>query len=104
MANPKRIKMPETMAHSLGEPEIAEQKLWRAVIANTIDEWLHGPLRLQREAEQFLFHDDDFYTVCLSAGMNPEYIRERLRRFGHVTIQKPSARVAKFVLGLETPN
>ena len=70
--------MSETMVHSLGDPEIAEQKLWRAVIANTIDEWLHGPLRLRREAEQFLFHDDDFCTVCSSAGMNPEYIRERL--------------------------
>ena len=91
--------MSETMVHSLGDPEIAEQKLWRAVIANTIHEWLRGPLRLQREAEQFLFHDDDFYTVCCSAGMDPEYVRERLRRFGHLTIQNPSARFADLILG-----
>jgi hypothetical protein len=101
---PEEDKMPETVAHNFGDPEIAEQKLWRAVIANTIDEWLHGPLRLQREAEQFLFYDDDFHTVCLSAGMNPEYLRERLRRFGHLTIQKPSDRVAELVVSLAVPN
>ena len=92
--------MSETMVHSLGDPEIAEQKLWRAAIANTIDEWIHGPLRLQREAEQFRFHDDDFRVVCFSAGMNPEYVRERLKRFDHTTTQGPGARVAKLVLGL----
>ena len=90
--------MPETMVDNLGDLEIAEQKLWRAVIANTIHEWLHGPLRLQREAEQFLFYDDDFYAVCCSAGMDPEYVRERLRAFGHQTIQSPSARFAELVL------
>ena len=96
--------MPETMVNSFGDPEIAEQKLWRAVIANTIDEWLHGPLRLQREAEEFLFHDDDFYTVGFSAGISAEYIRERLKIFGHLTIQKPSTEVAKFFLGFVAAN
>ena len=71
--------MLETMVHSSEDQEGAEQKLWRAVIANTIEDWIHGPLRLQREAEQFLFHDDNFRTVCFSAGMNPEYVRERLK-------------------------
>jgi hypothetical protein len=62
------------------EREIAEMKLWSAVIANTIREWIHGSARLQREAEEFLLYDeDDFPTVCSSAGMNPETLRDRLK-------------------------
>jgi hypothetical protein len=58
-----------------------EERLWRAVIANTVREWLRGPVRLRREAERFLFHDDeDFKTVCYSAGINPWSLRERLQR------------------------
>ena len=61
--------------------ETAEQKLWRAVIANTVDEWVNGPLRKQREAEQFLFDDNhDYRTVCYSAGINPENFRSRLEK------------------------
>jgi len=37
--------------------ETAVQKLWRAVIASTVEEWVNGPLRKKREAEQFLFYD-----------------------------------------------
>jgi hypothetical protein len=51
------------------------------VIANTIREWIHGSARMQREAEEFLLHDeDDFLTVCCSAGMNPETLRDRLKK------------------------
>jgi hypothetical protein len=79
---PEEEKMSETMLLLSEDPEIAEQKLWRAVIAKTVGEWILGPLHRQREAEQFLFHDeDDFYTVCFSAGMNPKYLRARLKKF-----------------------
>jgi hypothetical protein len=61
--------------------ETAEQKLWRAVIASTVQEWVNGPLRKKREAEQFLFTDNvDYRTVCYSAGINPENLRERLEK------------------------
>jgi hypothetical protein len=61
--------------------ETAEQKLWRAVIASTVDEWVNGPLRKKREAEQFLFSDnEDYRTVCYSAGINPENLRGRLEK------------------------
>ena len=61
--------------------EGAVQKLWRAVIASTVDEWVNGPLRKKREAEQFLFHDNrDYRTVCFSAGINPEDLRGRLEK------------------------
>jgi hypothetical protein len=62
----------------LGMPE---QKLWRAVIASTVQEWIHGPLRKKREAEQFLFLDvTDYRTVCFSAGIDPSNLRERLQK------------------------
>ncbi len=59
-----------------------EQKLWRAVIASTVKEWIEGPLRKKREAEQFLFNDNqDYRTVCFSAGINPDDLRGRLQKY-----------------------
>jgi hypothetical protein len=61
--------------------EMPEQKLWRAVIASTVQEWIHGPLRKKREAEKFLFLDmKDYRTVCYSAGLDPTNLRERLEK------------------------
>jgi hypothetical protein len=64
----------------------AEQRLWTAVIARSVEEWVSGPLRSQREAETYLFTDQkDFPKVCRAAGMNPEALRtklERLKRSG----------------------
>jgi predicted nucleic acid-binding protein len=62
-----------------------ETRLWRAVIARTIQEWFSGPLRRQREAEQYLFDDNrDFHLVCQSAGMDSGQLRSRLARLrGH---------------------
>jgi hypothetical protein len=63
------------------DQEPAEEKLWRAVIASTVWEWTHGPLRRRREAEEFLFRDEsDYKLVCLSAGINPLNLRERLQK------------------------
>jgi hypothetical protein len=79
---PEEEDMSETMVQLCEDPQIAEQKLWRAVIARTVGEWILGPLHRQREAEHFLFHDeDDFRTVCFSAGMDPRYFRDRLKKF-----------------------
>ena len=62
--------------------EMPEQKLWRAVIASTVQEWIHGHLRKQREAEQFLFSNHkDYQTVCYSAGIDPVNFRDRLEKF-----------------------
>jgi len=69
------------MQQSTEVEECAVQKLWRAVIASTVDEWVNGPLRRKREAEQFLFRDNkDYRTVCFSAGINPENLRARLEK------------------------
>ena len=59
--------------------EPPELRLWRAVLANVVREWIHGPIRKQLEAEQFLFHDsEDYQTVCFSAGIDPAVLRFRL--------------------------
>ena len=73
--------MSVTMLQNTEVEETAEQKLWRAVIASTVEEWVRGPLRKQRVAEQFLFTDNqDYRTVCYSAGINPENLRGRLEK------------------------
>jgi hypothetical protein len=67
----------------------AEEKLWRAVIARTLEEWVCGPLSRSRKAEQFLFNDEkDFQAVCSSAGMNPQNLRRRLHIIRARGIQK----------------
>ena len=62
-----------------------ETRLWRAVVARTIQEWMSGPLRRQREARQYLFDDNrDFPLVCESAGIDSGELRSRLARLrGH---------------------
>ncbi len=63
------------------EELIAEHRLWTAVIARTIDEWISGNLRAQREAELYLFGDgEDFKLVCYAAGLDPRSLRSKLLR------------------------
>jgi hypothetical protein len=60
---------------------LAESRLWQAVIVSTIQEWIHGPLRLKRQAEEYLFSDEsDFPKVCESAGMDVKRLRAKLTR------------------------
>jgi hypothetical protein len=62
-------------------PTFAELRLWQAVIIGAILEWLHGPLRLKRQAEEYLFRDNsDFPRVCQSAGMDVRRLRAKLTR------------------------
>jgi hypothetical protein len=41
----------------LQQGELAERRLWRAVIAKSLEEWICGPLTFSRKAEEFLFQD-----------------------------------------------
>ena len=85
-----------TMEQNVEHQETAEQKLWRAVIASTVQEWVNGPLRRQREAERFLFsNSDDFRTVCFSAGINPENLRGRLEKIRARQAAEASARAQR---------
>jgi len=77
-----------TMFH-LHHQGTAEERLWRAVIAKTLEEWICGPLSFSRKAEKFLFEDDhDFRAVCSSAGMDPERLRNRLLTIRARGVQK----------------
>ena len=59
------------------------------MITKSLEEWICGPLRFSRKAEQFLFHDNkDFKDVCSSAGMDPERLRKRLKTIRARGIQK----------------
>ena len=71
------------------EETVAEERVWQAVIVSTIEEWISGPLRRSQEAEQFLFCDRaDFAFVCLSAGMDPDRLRQKLLRLrAQMTVQ-----------------
>src|SRR5712691_10673272 len=49
-----------------------EQRLWTAVLARTVEEWISEPLRSRKEAEAFLFEDEtDFRAVCHAVGRDP---------------------------------
>ncbi len=88
--------MSATMLQSVEVEETAVQKLWRAVIASTVEEWVSGPLRRKREAEQFLFSDnDDYRTVCFSAGINPQDLRARLEKIRSREIAEAQGRASR---------
>jgi hypothetical protein len=58
-----------------------EKRLWQAVIVSTIQEWISGPLRYKRIAEEYLFQDrSDFPMVCQSAGLDVDKLRQQLTR------------------------
>ena len=56
-------------------------RLWRGVIAKTIQDWLSGPLRPKREAERYLFtNSPDLSLVCASAGIDVLKLRTCLNK------------------------
>jgi hypothetical protein len=58
-----------------------EKRLWQAVVVSTIQEWISGPLRHKRIAEEYLFQDrSDFPQVCQSAGLDVDRLRQQLIR------------------------
>jgi hypothetical protein len=71
-----------------GQLETAEVRIWQAVILQTVEEWMYGPLRVSQKAERYLFSDNrDFPVVCQSAGMDVgrlraglESVRDRVAR------------------------
>lgn len=69
-------------SYAVGQHQpLNESRLWQAVIVSTIQEWIHGPLRLKRQAEEYLFKDNsDFPAVCQSAGMDVARLRAKLTR------------------------
>jgi hypothetical protein len=70
----------DNMIYAGSEVE-GEQRVWLAVIARTVEEWVSGPLRARMEAEDYLLNDKvDFETVCEAAGLNASTLRSKLLR------------------------
>ncbi len=72
-----------TNAVVLAEPSAVPEKrlVAKAVIVTVIQEWISGPLRSKRQAEEYLFQDqEDFPAVCQSAGMDVGRLRAKLNR------------------------
>jgi hypothetical protein len=88
--------MKATFATPTTDPEtLPEARLWKAVITSTIEEWVSGPLRRSREAEEFLFSDNpDFRLICESAGMDVESLRTRLSRYRKQSLARAECQVA----------
>ncbi len=71
-----------------------EAELMRAVLADALGCFQKGVVhqgrrvqRLAREAEEWLFNDDSrwpfsFVSICAVLGLEPEYIRRGLKRWG----------------------
>jgi hypothetical protein len=84
--NPSEINllgmaMQKTFSVIGNEQKLMEVRLWQAVIVTTIQEWISGPLRRKREAEEYLFKDQrDFPMVCQSAGLDVGQLRTKLAR------------------------
>jgi hypothetical protein len=85
-----------TTAGVLAEPSPGlEVRLWQAVIVTAIQEWISGPLRSKRRAEEYLFQDQkDFPVVCQSAGIDADRLRAKLNR---LRLQKSSLLAAAHV-------
>jgi hypothetical protein len=74
--------MPNLYSTVMTERDAAvEKRLWQAVVVSTIQEWISGPLRYKRIAEEYLFQDrSDFPLVCQSAGLDVDKLRQQLLR------------------------
>ena len=63
------------------EDMAGELRLWQAVVVRAIQDWMSGPIRQQRQAENYIFGGNpDFAMVCQSAGLNADDLRARLER------------------------
>lgn len=80
--DPGGTKMPNLFTTATTEQDAqVEKRLWQAVIVSTIQEWISGPLRYKRIAEEYLFQDrSDFPLVCQSAGLDVDRLRQQLIR------------------------
>jgi hypothetical protein len=63
-------------------------RLYRGVIARTIQDWLSKPLRPKREAERYLFENSaDLSMVCASAGIDVLRLRTCLNKVRGRTLE-----------------
>ena len=76
-----RCPMYDTIQEKPVSESATETRLWLAVVTDAVQDWMHGPLRVRREAEEYLFHDErDFPELCERAGLNASLLRAKLMR------------------------
>ena len=76
------------MASATKQEPKAVARLWRGVIAKTIQDWLSAPLRAKREAERYLFtNSPDLSLVCASVGIDVLKLRTCLNKVRGRTLE-----------------
>jgi hypothetical protein len=71
--------------NTVTEELISARRLWTAVLINAVEDWRNGTLRARREAQEFLFdNDEDFEMVCTAAGLDSNDFRNRLLKVGRL--------------------
>jgi|HubBroStandDraft_2_1064218.scaffolds.fasta_scaffold111125_2 hypothetical protein len=71
------------MHNAVTEEMISARRLWTAVLINAVEDWRNGSLRARREAQEFLFdNDEDFEMDCTVAGLDCNDFRTRLLKIG----------------------
>jgi hypothetical protein len=90
-ANMEALKQIRTLHSDTTEECIGERHLWIAVVARALEDWRAGTLRERREAQRFLFDDDEnFDRVCAGAGFDPASLRTQLSKLGpRITMEGP---------------
>jgi hypothetical protein len=67
------------MHNNVTEELISARRLWTAVLLNAVEDWRNGTLRARRQAQEFLFENDqDFEMVCTAAGLDSYDFHTRL--------------------------
>jgi hypothetical protein len=81
------------MHNTVTEELISARRLWTAVLVNAVEDWRTGTLRARREAQAFLFeNDEDFELVCTAAGLDSNDFRVRLLKVGpRIEMRAPSS-------------
>lgn len=80
-----------TRARAYNDEQIADRRLWTAVLLQAMQDWRSGNARRQTEAEEFLFEcKEDFELACLGAGLDPAALRSKLHRMKALVARPPA--------------
>jgi hypothetical protein len=77
------MEMKSNVVTAAPEGLMGERLLWTAVLKLAVDDWRLGNLRQRREAQKFLFDEQENLTrVCAAAGLEPETFRCQCLKIG----------------------
>jgi hypothetical protein len=77
------VEMKSNVVTAAREGLMGERLLWTAVLKLAVDDWRLGNLRQRREAQRFLFDEqDNLSRACAGAGLEPETFRCQCLKIG----------------------